>query len=878
MELLHLGLIIIGIIVLVVYNKWLRNQSIRENLSMAESTGLEKKYLKTQDKYFNYRLFPQVVKGGNDDIKFVKLNREKTKLNEYTPSAKVDISEISKKIEQCRIIDRTKECSNISAYGCGYCWETDKIIYGDANGPKTDVCSKKGWVAPGPRTGYYCQKKKDQSLCNQMKDCGDATGDKSICGWCPLKAKGVPKKLGPSGKGWVAKYPDDKCDWKKFLKSTGASVGTPSKWLGWTPSKGGYPNRDPKKGGEPLNKGDADCDRDEDCGPGLKCGHDGRVDGKLGIPGIIDSRTGKTPGPPPAGYRDYCYDPNFNVWHGTLIEPKDCKRFNQMFPCIGPTMFTGPHTDKCLNSLWRKSGCGGSLRDRVTDRQDYIAWNGGQGSSCPSHNSKCTPTNGMSYGNVESNMRSFPNSARQSKNYNKAKAAHKKCFGFDVNPCESRFLAEGRPLDCSRKLYAQSGCSIKGELNPEKQKTWPNFYINSQNNIKKITQHGSVGQYTSALSRERYKANIGKIRPKSNFDNAITDNMMCYGTKPSIPWTKPCWTDFIIIMTSTPGIQLNRTTGRLSFAKSAASTKSLLPITNNSSGGWKAPFAWAANFEVSKQNYEQKYFPFWNFIKAAREYWNKNWSVFKQKMLLVPSVKLGSPSSVSRWYGWSEGRGRHPGRGKTRAGEGDCDRNSDCAPGLVCGHNSTRLPGVRNTGVMGSGRDFCYNPNALTSSQSRSSANYTVRSKNTNCPAGMEITNHSECHNAISKLGLKSNPWWHGNHPNIPKGCTWTDAVMGNRSRGSLSHWNAWTSSAGSPRFDLHPICKSITSVPASGDLLKFLSGSPFDTLVGGTKSTANANNRGLFWKYGNERYLTKHAFMNENFPYWHFLRTAEKN
>ena len=30
-----------------------------------------------------------------------------------------------------------------------------KIIYGDATGPATNVCSKKNWIAPGPKAGYF---------------------------------------------------------------------------------------------------------------------------------------------------------------------------------------------------------------------------------------------------------------------------------------------------------------------------------------------------------------------------------------------------------------------------------------------------------------------------------------------------------------------------------------------------------------------------------------------------------------------------------------------------------------------------------------------------------------------------------------------------
>ena len=768
MELLHLGLIIIGVIVLIVYNLYYKKiniKDVKEEFSMVQSTDLEKKYLKKQDKYWDNRLFPQVVKGGNDDIKFLKFDREKTNLKDDKPTPKLLSPEITKKIERCKVIDKTNECSNIGAYECGYCWETDKIIYGDAKGPIADVCSKKGvgWVPPGPRTNYYCQKKKDRALCGQMKDCGDSTGKKSICAWCPTKGKGVPKKLGPEG-GWVAKYPEDICNWKeKLLGEYGTCKDTKTKLPSKLPDRAWH-DRDGAyyscpKYGQAWGSGKTLCDAWK---------NNYRYQGLGGLEACCVCGGG-TKG---IDFKD------------NLIDPKDCKRFGQLFPCVGPNMFTGPHTDACLQNLWGKSGCSGNVKNRVTDRQDYIAWNGGAGSSCANTSAAtCAPTNGMSYGNVGTNMKSFASTARSSTNYDKSNAASKKCFGTAVDPCLSRFLREGRPLDCSRKLYAQSGCTIKGELNPEKQKSWPNFYIS--NTIKNSTLYSSVASYLSTLTNERRSANLGNIQPKNNFDNAITKNMMCYGTKPTIPWTKPCWRDFLIIMTTIPGIQLSSTTARLSFKGAASQFKSLLPITNSASGGWKAKMAWAPNYEVSSSNYQQQYFPFWNFIKTGKGYWNSNWSEFKRLMLLVPSVKTGQALTKStRWYGWYEGRGGHPGRGRAQAGEGDCDRDSDCGPGLKCGHNKYSIAGIRNTGYpsggFGGGRDFCYDPNA--------------------------------------------------------------------------------------------------TNFGASGDFLKFTGGSPFDTLIGTSTSLNTANSRGEFYKVGKDRYLSKQAFTHESFPYWHFIRTAEKN
>ena len=45
------------------------------------------------------------------------------------------------------------------------------------------------------------------------------------------------------------------------------------------------------------------------------------------------------------------------AFKGSLIEPGDCERFGQMFPCVSKNMNTGPHSDRCLQDLWQNAGC-----------------------------------------------------------------------------------------------------------------------------------------------------------------------------------------------------------------------------------------------------------------------------------------------------------------------------------------------------------------------------------------------------------------------------------------------------------------------------------------------------------------------------------------
>ena len=664
MKLLHLGLfLLVGILVLKAitgYNK--------EGFDFQGRKSEQKNYLKSQDKYWDSRLFPEVVKGGKDDSKFLKFNKDKTKLTDISPTATVDKGDISKKIEQCRIINLTADCDQITANGCGYCWDTDKIIYGDATGPATDVCSKKNWIAPGPKTAYFCQKKKEQKLCETMQDCGDSTGKKSICAWCPLTAKGVPKKLGPQG-GWIAKYPEDKCDWKsQLLEDYGECKDLKTKLDSKLPNKQWH-------------------DRD---GAYYSCARYG-ANNNSGCKSWGNGYTYQNM----TGNKACCTCGGGNKeidFKDNLIDPKDCKRFAQLFPCVGPNMLTGPHSEACLQSQWGKSGCDGNLTERVTDAVDFNNWN----------------TN--SYAVAGDNMKeSIRKVAQTSGDYNKARPAYKKCFGKEPDPCESRF--NPRPIACAKKIYNETGCTAKGKLNPEDTPNWPNSYVN---NTWKKGQEGnwSVNTLKSNILGMKRQSQTTTRNPKTNFDNTIYTNLMCNGEMPGIPWDKPCWSDFVIIMTATPGI--TNSTGKLSFNSAPSAFKSLLAV--GSRGWWKNEYTWTGNYEIAKETYVKKYFPFWNFVRTAREYWTSNWNGFKAKMLKVPSVKTGGGSELpltTRTPGWnppysvtSTTRGTRNKLGKC---EGDCDAGQ-CLPGLKCFERNgyEKIPGCSGSGKPG--WDYCYEP------------------------------------------------------------------------------------------------------------------------------------------------------------------------
>ena len=732
MKLFYLGLLIVIIVVMISINI-----SKVEGFDYEGRKDEQRKYLKDTDKYWDSRLFPQVINGVDKESKFLKLSKDKTKLNEISPTASMDKTELARKIEKCDLINTTGKCDEIETNECGYCWDTDKILYGDASGPATDVCSKKNWIAPGPKTGYYCQKKKEQEICKKMTDCGDTAGDRSICAWCPLKGAGVVKSLkaGPQG-GYVAKYPEDKCDWKSQLVG---EYGVCKDLKTKLPSQFGESRKWHDRDGKYY-----DCER---YAQGSNCR-------SWGNGYIYQNLTGnKACCSCGGGTKQIDFKDN-------LISPVDCSRFKQLFPCVGPTMLSGPHTDECLQSLWKKSGCSGDLKTRVADAEDYSTWNS------------------YGYSQVQDNMKkAIHDKALSGTDYTKTAHRYKQCFNKDVDSCENRF--KPRPPSCAQKTYDSVGCSSSGKLNPKNTPSWPDGYVN---NAWKSGQEGgwSVNTYKSKLYDIKRQMQSGLLNPKTDFDKTINTSMMCKGTMPNIPWDKPCWRDFNIIMSTIPGVTENPTNLNLSFNNASSSFKSLLTVGGR--GSWKNEYVWVGNYEITKGKYDGKYFPFWNFIREGRNYWNNNWDIFKTKLLAVPSVSSGSPAVNSSWFGWS-----NPWWLKVKKGQGDCDRDSDCGPGLKCSQNPKSLPGVVDSGDIypnrwGAGRDFCYDPN--------------------------------------------------------------DSAFNGGN----------------------------------GGDMLSFLDRSQFDNFIQTTTSSSTANSKGYFLKAGTKKYLSKQAFMNENFPYWLFLRTASVN
>ena len=662
----NLGYIVIGIFVVILAIRCFMKKSVYEGvdntLMFGQADERQKNYLDTQDKYWSNRRFPQTAPGLSGDVKFKKLDAERKKLEDTNPSAHVATSDIGKKIEKCRIINKTFDCDQITAEsGCGYCWESNKILYGDNNGPIADVCGK-NWAKPGPEAAKQCQKMKEQAICNTMKDCGDTGGEKSICGWCPTKAKGMVKKNLPDG-GFGTKYDDDKCNWKEEILAAGDSrfVEKQDKKTKLPSQFGGGSHRWHDRDGTYWS-----CDtysRNNNC---RNYGSGYAYQGMTANNACVTCGGGEM---------------GFPFKGDLLYGPEQCKKFEEKFPCLTPTWKTGPHSQACLDSLWERSGCSGNLNDRVSDQADYKWWNSN------------------SYILAGENMKQYPTYANTGSDYTKSDQYTQKCYGRPVDACESRF--NPRPTKCATRIFKQQGCTSDGKFYVENPKNWLSTN-NAWNKGTTDSSYWSNSMLATQTRAMRNKVNSYSQNPKANFDSLIDYQEFCYGTKPNIPWDKPCWTDFVQMMTVTEYIKFEN--GALNFSgNSGGGFKAILPITNVEKS-WKSGMAWKPGYILTKEMYEMEYFPFWQFVKTNKSVWNSRWADFKKACLGVPGTKLGGDKVNARWLGWNDWLRNEP------EGQGDCDRDSDCAGNLKCAQNPYSLPGVNANGLFGGGRDFCYDP------------------------------------------------------------------------------------------------------------------------------------------------------------------------
>lgn len=609
-----LALILLSGIILYILKNPLMN--IMEGLDNKTRAENQKRMLEDQYKYYSDRKLNKMVDQEQKITNSRKIKDTK-KGNTFEISQGVDgvekeKSNIQKHVEKCRQINEIGDCNLLQGTQCGYCLSSNKILYGDANGPLEDTCEKGKWSPPGKAAPEGCTKMKERDICSRQKDCGDVGGNKQICAWCPVKAKGMVFKYNKNG-GKTPKYAEDKCDWPY-------NNAVSPKWFGWdgnqtdtrtystmyepvildkpNESTGVYIDSHPdlklgfrkykekgaryarwdaskdlwnfhKSGNSDNTKNDKTKRVDEwnevKIQTGGQLGNQPVEDGQGDCDNDSDCAPGLKCGQRGSGKldgvnnlygkqpeRDFCYDPNVKSMQGPLIPLKSCKTFEQNFPCMTPNFLTGPHTNACYQDLWNKSGCSGDVMQRANSSDIGKKAMGNWQKS--------------SFTVVLDNMKSFLNTAK-SYDYNVASVSTKMCYGTDLDPCQSRFVDKNqkisRPRACIDKMYKEGGCTNKGKIHPDNLKRWKNYEGGGipnkweENQNYGWTAYGYRGKIKEIKrNADKYKRLMGSGSNKKALadyaDQAIYYNELCYGETPKVPTIdsgiKPCWKDFTNLM------------------------------------------------------------------------------------------------------------------------------------------------------------------------------------------------------------------------------------------------------------------------------------------------------------------------------------------
>lgn len=487
----------------------------------------------------------------------------------------------------------------------------------------------KNWIPPGKNIVKECEKALERIKCSKVKSCdlADVGDAKNLCAWCPIEGKafvynkpqeskwsrlqrslqnnGYSKnaikrymkghRIGKKGR-FIPKYPDlDKCEWGKIN-------GRPA-WLGW----------------------------------GKKQGFEGPMIRNL----------------------------------------NDCTRLNTDFPCLkDPTKIkTGKHSPECKQDMWESTNCTGNYESRLSlvkrKNLSYVENNTRKDSDFIKNYIDSTP---LSFLDVFKRMRPISNLANNSRQYKEANVFKNLCYARDWDPCDDKFkdstrmingrrVPKYRPKECLDKLWKESGCT-DGRYHPDKFKDFHDKKkLGSGSHYNQI-QHG----WPSTSGRPNVKGfykylknnadtkdtiiNENKLKNDPGFvDGAIFWQEACYGkvlpkTQSLIGKKKPkCFKDFQHRIGNAHNV--SKPEGKLNFYsdKQIRNTKINDNYMSNDNRYRaimqnKSPIGrdWGNKKEVTKDMYDQQYFPYWKFEKASRDNYKKpTWEKFR--MLLAGDGK-----------------------------------------------------------------------------------------------------------------------------------------------------------------------------------------------------------------------------------------------
>lgn len=544
----------------------------------------------------------------------------------YKPELLID-NEIGKAIKKCRIINQTGDCSQLTEESqCGYCHDNSgTFLYGNENGvlgptgkPLANVCNDWYPAKYLPELGmtiaqYECTKKRERETCSKVKDCGDLdSSEYEKCGWCPFKQQGMVKK---------------ELTGDEIPKEMRDNMTSGRRW--WT-SK--YNNAYDKKSG--------DKEQYDEC----------EWDDPIKFTDIIGSQ-------------------------------HVCSDFQQLFPCMGEKAFTGEHSVGCMNDQFKKAGCYSSS----PGENGYLSWpdlsdNKVYGPQVKRKENINKVGGNNPYTNVYNYFkRVFDYSKREQRSkltFREAKEMNKLCWDEpSINPCD--YEDEEAKNLCLIKLYKEAGCEENGVAYPGNYDANPNFYKRSNlskyglNELKSAMKTANLdrgftyNQKINAISREAKKPiNFDNQATRSNqlhtrfIHKEIRYNLkaktLCYGNDEIVKEKigknvfnnvekrfKDCWEDFVLKMTTIPGIRYSGDT--LYISKNNSSSRKFI-IKNLTTVGSNV----GTIYNINRSDYEKSIFPFWEYKSKLQNYWfvETGWNVFQSTLIEIPGVVKKSSTSL----------------------------------------------------------------------------------------------------------------------------------------------------------------------------------------------------------------------------------------
>lgn len=627
------------------------------------------------DYYFNKFVF---LPTDGRERKCKLLKEDKTKLMESKLCegfTKIENTKYKAKVDKCKVVndvkDWRKRIDRIPTdvldgdKGCGMCFNNKQVLYGDSNGPFTNIGKKVcgEWIKPGELGVGGSGKKKnifgkypnpinkfldlfrntvnkgvkhdavklyEQEICAKVENCGQLMNytrpdGTALCGFCFAGRKGDGRGVGMVRKGGRGKdrnepkYDDDYCPWPREIKKNMDNTYSKTEF---------YKTPNAREFKIWRERGDKNTSEKA------------KLFGSLG----------------------------------------QCKLAESLFPCFAnfPGDLKPKHSDECYRDMWsylvKPKGCDGDIMSRVPRNlprdatyglpggaQGKVGWHIGYIPMVESailkipHTSKTSHQYAPTY---NTNTRDHNN-----QKLNSALLNARTCNPSKLpNPCEERFRKREynypRPKACIDDILVQEGLpKTHASYNPVNQSTWPYYWAVYHDNTwregvhydwsndtfkAKLREKKNIYNKSQNLKQANYINYNHKSRSLHEYDKVLLAALYLYGNIPSRdifwqdndggmskPWVKMCWEDFRDEMKKVWAPNNNNfitKDGRVDIRQSTdyytLKQKVLGSSSDNSvhlskyihSNGMVLQISLDDDRYLMKNAYEHPYFPFWRFL------------------------------------------------------------------------------------------------------------------------------------------------------------------------------------------------------------------------------------------------------------------------